>query len=622
MAFIYNDVIPCQLTPQPNVNITQQTHPRMSAKFSTIGPPVGRFVEVDPSVWKNAVRIEHLTKKKNVFQKDERYYLLSSDYILYWFIEKDSTKAQNSLRFDEYQLLDVPSPPNSFKLQFEGRSLPKNGQESYWIVCPSAESKEEWMRIKEDRNFLLNLSSSGRMIKKSDLTITSTSLGEGGSGAVSLGNWSGERVAIKTLKNELSQEEISEFQKEIEVLARLHHPYVLRMWGGCIDRENKGLLLVTEYLEGGDLGKYIHDKIGYPSFSTRIVQRIALNIAHGMKYIHELGIVHKDLKPGNILVKDINKGDIKICDFGLTATPHAFGTPLYAAPEMPQECTPAVDSFSFGIILWEMFTRQRPLSDEPGLFPAQITDKYKSGYRPPLTPGVKLPSLITKCWDPVPENRHAFREVVDIMVNLEDNFQQSEYDTLMEIFSGEEKISWEEFKSHLCSTYGCEKAAAESIKKILCQAEKAERTKVQDFFEKRFLIVPEEDARKDVWTIDELSILIGGKPWFNDVDGQLAEKMLLNSDIKDGTYLVRFSSNINHLVLVAKHGEKTYHMRIRLKNEGEGNWRISANDDRDFDNLEDLIKYYKSNEWVAKDCSFVLGAHFEMRGDVQYSNPQ
>eukprot|EP01117_Protostelium_nocturnum_P003395 TRINITY_DN1439_c0_g1_i9.p1 TRINITY_DN1439_c0_g1~~TRINITY_DN1439_c0_g1_i9.p1 ORF type:complete len:561 (-),score=136.55 TRINITY_DN1439_c0_g1_i9:15-1697(-) len=545
-------------------------------------------------------------------------------FFLEFFVNKflQSTKAQNSLRFDEYKLVDVSSPPNSFKLQFEGRNLPKHASKvNYLIVCSSAESKEEWKRIKEERTFHLNLSSSGRMIKKSDLTITSTSLGEGGSGAVRLGNWSGERVAIKTLKNELSQEEISEFQKEIEVLARLHHPYVLRMWGGCIDRENKGLLLVTEYVEGGDLGKYVHDKIAYPSFPPSIVEKIALNIAHGMKFVHELGIIHKDLKPGNILVKDIKKGEIKICDFGLTATPYAFGTPLYAAPEMPRECTSAVDLFSFALILWEMFTRQRPLSEEPNLFPAAIADKYKSGYRPPFTSEVKLRSLISKCWDPVPENRPVFSGVVDVLISTSEvNSQLSEYGILMEAFNGQERIGWEEFKTQLCNTYGCQKAAAESIKYILAQAERAERNKVQDFFEKRFSnIVHERHARRDAWTISELSTLIGGKPWFIDVDTQSAERTL--SDSRDGTWLVRFSGNINHLVLVAVYRKRVYHMRIRLSKEDAGFWRISANDDLDFASLEDLTQYYRYNEWVTKDCSFFLGAHIEKRSDVEYWDP-
>eukprot|EP01117_Protostelium_nocturnum_P014232 TRINITY_DN5402_c0_g1_i2.p1 TRINITY_DN5402_c0_g1~~TRINITY_DN5402_c0_g1_i2.p1 ORF type:complete len:601 (+),score=185.40 TRINITY_DN5402_c0_g1_i2:98-1900(+) len=592
--------------------------------MSVIGlsSPVGRRVETLPTVWEKAKRVEKLEKKKGKFTKDSRWFVLSEDSVLYWFKEKQGRVAQNSIKFDEYNIVDVPGSPKGFRL--EGNK-PGGSKQVYNITCPSVESKEEWKKLKNDRNFELKLSNNGRMIKRSDLQVSDTLLGEGASGGVKSGTWCGKTVAIKALKNDFSsEEEISEFQLEIEVLAKLNNPHVVRMWGGCVDI-NKNILLVTEYVGGGDLGKYIHDLKTYPQLQRGVIQKIALNIAHGMKCICEAGLVHKDLKPANILVKDLKKGDIKICDFGLTVATEAYGTPLYAAPELRENPTPAADVFSFAIILWEMHARKQPFWDEPNLFSNQIAEKYKKGVRPPLTNEIEMQGLIKRCWEGDSQSRPDFGRIVDIIhaliestPNNSQNYDGTS-DNLIEKFEGQTELKWEPFKKAMLEVYGASKSHLEALKSILCQHESVTKERAAVFLEKRFAnIVHEKVEKPNTWRVSEIAALIG-HPWFLDCSTEEAERVV--QEFEDGTWMVRFSSIINHLTLASRFKGKTYQMRLKLEKIGPNSMRVSPSDEISFSNVDELVKFYRTNEWFTKDCSFNLGAAYQGVGGSNYDNP-
>ncbi|KAL7588824.1 hypothetical protein Lser_V15G36944 [Lactuca serriola] len=175
-------------------------------------------------------------------------------------------------------------------------------------------------------------------------------------------------VAVKKLKKELAQEGEREFQTEMKVIGRTHHRNLTRLLGYCCDGPER--LLVLEYMTRGSLADVLfHYKESKPCWTERI--RIALDIAHGIFYLHEeceTPIIHCDIKPQNILMDEY--GCAKISDFGLakllehdqTRTSTLIrGTRGYVAPEWHKKLpiTVKVDVYSFGIVLFEILCCRR-----------------------------------------------------------------------------------------------------------------------------------------------------------------------------------------------------------------------------------------------------------------------
>lgn len=137
--------------------------------------------------------------------------------------------------------------------------------------------------------------------------------------------------------------------------------------GAC--RKTPVFCVVTEYLSEGSLRAYLH-KLEDKSINLQKLIALALDIAHGMQYIHSQGIIHRDLKPENILIDE--NFHLKIADFGI-ACEEAYcdlladdpGTYRWMAPEMIKRKSYGrkVDVYSFGLILWEMVAGTVPYED-------------------------------------------------------------------------------------------------------------------------------------------------------------------------------------------------------------------------------------------------------------------
>ncbi|KAG1661182.1 hypothetical protein FOA52_005987 [Chlamydomonas sp. UWO 241] len=202
-------------------------------------------------------------------------------------------------------------------------------------------------------------------------------LGAGATGVVYRGCYQGREVAIKVIipssssygEHHMDDDDIESMQQELQIMARLCHPNVVRVFGGCMRPPN---LFVVSELMVGDLGTHIHRRpVSAGPLTLPMVLRIAADIVRGLVYLHALDIIHRDLKPGNILMTA--DGTAKIADFGLARCKYKTflttkkldaGTVAYMAPECFDSKLGGVsnkcDIFSLGIILWELVMRSRP----------------------------------------------------------------------------------------------------------------------------------------------------------------------------------------------------------------------------------------------------------------------
>lgn len=273
--------------------------------------------------------------------------------------------------------------------------------------------------------------------KPADITLKSEDirirrlLGSGASAEVHQGVWNGLTVAVKKLREHSSEAEIKELMKELNLLAGLRHPNIVQFLGvymeEMIPHEGSRVVsyapcIVTEFMERGSLFHVLH--LRKHDLPLQIKWQIAYQSAQGMTYLHSKNppIIHRDLKSLNILIsQDYNA---KICDFGLArAMPQqsaAFmtarlGTSLWMSPEVftSSSYSPLTDVFSFGIVLWEIWTRQEPYADLPTTvdIPHEVCHR---NLRPTIPPNChqRWADLMKICWHADPSNRPSFKSIV------------------------------------------------------------------------------------------------------------------------------------------------------------------------------------------------------------------
>ena len=187
-------------------------------------------------------------------------------------------------------------------------------------------------------------------------------IGKGAFGAVILYQniYTGWEVAIKTVfKN---TREIEFFKRDIEILINCYDPFVLEFVGFSMEGS---LSIATEYMRNGSLWDLIHNNSNTKLNPTQKTN-IAIGIAHGMRYLHSKGIIHRDLKSPNIFLDENYLP--KIADFGLSRfcdsefMTQSIGTPQWMPMEQLSSCNygPPVDVYAFGMILYELETGEVP----------------------------------------------------------------------------------------------------------------------------------------------------------------------------------------------------------------------------------------------------------------------
>ena len=177
----------------------------------------------------------------------------------------------------------------------------------------------------------------------------------------------GREVAIKVLPGHFLQDRtfLERFNREVKVIAKLQHPHILPV----IDYgEQDGTpYIVMAFMPGGTLT----DRIPAGGMSLDEASRLVDQIAQGLDYAHEQGIIHRDFKPSNVLID--RKGNAYLADFGIARMAEGtgaltgsgvVGTPAYMAPEisMPGGITPLLDVYALGVTLYQMLTGNHPFS--------------------------------------------------------------------------------------------------------------------------------------------------------------------------------------------------------------------------------------------------------------------
>ena len=214
-----------------------------------------------------------------------------------------------------------------------------------------------------------------------------------------------EKVALKLVRPEitLDKETVERFSNELKLARRISHRNVCRMFD--LGRAEGTTFITMEFVPGEDLKSFLH-RAKQLSLGTAI--SIAKQVCEGLEEAHRLGVVHRDLKPGNIMIdKD---GDAKIMDFGIarslsgrgiTGAGVLIGTPEYMSPEQVEgkDTDQRSDLYSLGVILYEMVTGRLPFAGDT---PLSVAHKHK--YEAPDDPkkhNAQLPDdlarLILKC---------------------------------------------------------------------------------------------------------------------------------------------------------------------------------------------------------------------------------
>lgn len=239
-------------------------------------------------------------------------------------------------------------------------------------------------------------------------------------------------VAVKVLKEEFRENRgfIKKFKEEAQAAAGLAHPNIVNVYD--VGNENGIYYIVMELVEGITLKKYIERK---GRLTVKEATSIAIQVSAGLEVAHNNQIVHRDIKPQNIIIS--REGKVKVTDFGIakattsqTTTSTAMGSVHYASPEQARGgyVDHRSDIYSLGIVLYEMVTGRVPFDGDTAV--AVAVKHLQEEMVPPLTYNKEIPfslsQIIRKCMEKSPDRR--YQEIGDLLSDLKQSLMDPEGD--------------------------------------------------------------------------------------------------------------------------------------------------------------------------------------------------
>jgi len=239
-------------------------------------------------------------------------------------------------------------------------------------------------------------------------------LGKSSFGTVYLARWCEQPMAIKTLEGEFTEETQQQLIREIKIMSRLRSPSVTQLYGACL--ESGRTCLAMEYMERGCL----YDILGQITLSSEQQQNIALDIARGLHYLHLQGMLHRNLNSAKALINKAWQAKLsgfsiaKVHSASITTIKDPSYTLQWMAPEIfyvHSTYTEQSDIYSYGVVLWEIFTGMRPYA---GLSESEVVQRITQGKTEKIP--ANIPSIyaeiIRLCWSPNPKERPALSQII------------------------------------------------------------------------------------------------------------------------------------------------------------------------------------------------------------------
>lgn len=231
-------------------------------------------------------------------------------------------------------------------------------------------------------------------------------------------------VALKVLHKSLVEDEkdLAQFRSEALTTASLSHPNIVTVYD--IGEHEKGHFISMEFIEGTNISRMIHRKQG---FQLSQILYIATELLKALDYSHRRGVIHRDIKPGNIMIN--LEGEIKIVDFGIAVVRHrytpdesgvVFGSPGYMSPEQfeGRRVDHRSDLYSAGVTLYHIATGRLPFREDVGYQHLHDMAVPISQFRDDMPPG--LVGAIERCMEKKREDRfQGANEMLEVIDRLE-----------------------------------------------------------------------------------------------------------------------------------------------------------------------------------------------------------